>query len=114
MSHRLIDLRPRFIAGLRTIAIWFLLPAVVGPNWGLAADDRHETVRLVFAGDVMLDGGPGHAIVHGTDPFAEFASIFHKADIAVCNLECAVVEGGEQVLKPYTFRGPPGSIPLLK
>ncbi len=73
-----------------------------------------RAVRIVFAGDVMLDGGPGHAIVHGDDPFVEFASIFHKADIAVCNLECAVAPGGEQVLKPYTFRGPPESIPLLK
>ncbi len=114
MSRRLTDLKPLLIAGMRLITIWLLLPAVAGPNAGRAADDRQETVRLVFAGDVMLDGGPGHALVHGTDPFAEFASIFHKADIAVCNLECAVVEGGEQVLKPYTFRGPPGSIPLLK
>jgi hypothetical protein len=114
MSRRLIDLKPLFIAGLKTITILFLLPAVIEPNAGRAAEDRQETVRLVFAGDVMLDGGPGHAIVYGTDPFAEFASIFHKADIAVCNLECAVVEGGEQVLKPYTFRGPPASIPLLK
>jgi hypothetical protein len=114
MSRQLIELKPRFIAGLRTIAIWLLLTAVAGPNAGRAADDHKETVRLVFAGDVMLDGGPGHAIVHGTDPFAEFASIFHKADIAVCNLECAVAEGGEQVLKPYTFRGPLESIPLLK
>ncbi|MGA2796834.1 MAG: CapA family protein [Thermoguttaceae bacterium] len=114
MSRRSLDLNPLFIAALRTIAICFLLPAVVGSNAARAADDWPKTVRLVFAGDVMLDGGPGHALVHGTDPFAEFASIFHKADIAVCNLECAVVEGGEQVLKPYTFRGPPGSIPLLK
>jgi poly-gamma-glutamate synthesis protein (capsule biosynthesis protein) len=68
----------------------------------------------VFAGDVMLDGGPGHAVVHGVDPFAEFASILRNADVAVCNLECVISEGGVQVLKPYTFRGPQESIPLLK
>ena len=62
----------------------------------------------------MLDGGPGHAIVYGADPFAEFDSIFRHADIAVCNLECVLADGGEQVFKPYTFRGPKESVPLLK
>jgi poly-gamma-glutamate capsule biosynthesis protein CapA/YwtB (metallophosphatase superfamily) len=62
----------------------------------------------------MLDGGPGHAVVHGTDPFAEFASIFNNADIAVCNLECTVAKDGTQVLKPYAFCGPVESIRLLK
>jgi len=71
-------------------------------------------VTMVFAGDVMLDGDPGHAIVYGADPFAEFDSIFRRADVAVCNLECVLAEGGEQVLKPYTFRGPKEAVPLLK
>jgi poly-gamma-glutamate capsule biosynthesis protein CapA/YwtB (metallophosphatase superfamily) len=79
-----------------------------------AADQNKDTVSIVFAGDVMLDGGPGHAVVHGADPFAEFSTILQKADIAVCNLECVVAEGGTQVLKNYTFRGPQQSIPLLK
>ena len=70
-------------------------------------------VAIVFAGDVMLDGGPGHAIVHGTDPFAEFAPILRGADVAVCNLECVLAPGGQQVLKAYTFRGPPQAVPLL-
>jgi poly-gamma-glutamate capsule biosynthesis protein CapA/YwtB (metallophosphatase superfamily) len=114
MSRRLIDLKPSFVAGMRAAITCFLLLAVVGPHLGRAADERRDAVKIVFAGDVMLDGGPGHAIVHGQDPFAEFAAIFNKADIAVCNLECTVAEGGEQVLKPYTFRGPQQSIPLLK
>ena len=62
----------------------------------------------------MLDGGPGHAITHGQDPFAEFASLLHGADVAVCNLECVLAGGGQQVLKPYTFRGPQQAVPLLK
>ncbi len=114
MSRRLIDLKPPFVARWNAIITWFLLLAVAGPNLGQATDRRQDTVSIVFAGDVMLDGGPGHAIVHGNDPFQEFAAIFHNADIAVCNLECVVGEGGEQVLKPYTFRGPRESIPLLK
>jgi poly-gamma-glutamate capsule biosynthesis protein CapA/YwtB (metallophosphatase superfamily) len=92
----------------------FLLLGIAGPCLGQTPDRRQDTVSIVFAGDVMLDGGPGHAIVHGKDPFAEFATIFRQADIAVCNLECVISDGGEQVLKPYTFRGPRESIPLLK
>jgi poly-gamma-glutamate synthesis protein (capsule biosynthesis protein) len=53
-------------------------------------------------------------VVHGADPFADVAPILRNADIAVCNLECVVAEDGEQVLKPYTFRGVQESIPLLK
>ena len=114
MSYRLIKLNHFFVAGMRVVITCCLLPAVVEPYLGMADERRQDAVKIVFAGDVMLDGGPGHAIVHGSDPFAEFASIFNKADIAVCNLECVIAEGGEQVLKPYTFRGPQKSIPLLK
>ncbi len=70
-------------------------------------------VTIVFAGDVMLDGGPGHAIMHGTDPFAQFAPVLRGADVAVCNLECVLAEGGQQVLKAFTFRGPKQALPLL-
>jgi len=91
-----------------------LLLAIFAPGMLPAAEQGPAVVRIVFAGDVMLDGGPGHAVVHGIDPFAEFAPIFRSADIAVCNLECVLADGGKQVLKPYTFRGPPESIPLLR
>ena len=75
---------------------------------------RGGQVTLVFGGDVMLDGGPGHELVHGTDPFADFAKILHEADISVCNLECVLAPGGQQVLKPYTFRGPVMAVPVLE
>ena len=71
-------------------------------------------VTLVFGGNVMLDGGPGHELVYGTDPFADFAKLLHKADISVCNLECVFRTGGQQVLKPYTFRGPVQAVPVLE
>jgi formylglycine-generating enzyme len=71
-------------------------------------------VTVVFAGDVMLDGDPGHAIVYGADPFAEFDAVLRRADVAVCNLECVLAKGGQQVFKPYTFRGPEEAVPLLK
>ena len=90
----------------------------VNLGFRVAADEavkaEQGVVTMVFAGDVMLDGDPGHAIVYGADPFAEFDSILRRADISVCNLECVLAGGGEQVLKPYTFRGPKESVPLLK
>ncbi|MCE5266806.1 MAG: CapA family protein, partial [Planctomycetaceae bacterium] len=74
---------------------------------------RDADLTIVFAGDVMLDGGPGHAIVYGTDPFAEFDAILRSADIAVCNLECVLAPGGRQAHKVFTFRGPKQAVPLL-
>lgn len=73
-----------------------------------------QAIRIVFGGDVMLDGGPGHAVIHGKDPFESVASVLRQADFAVCNLECVLARGGHQVLKPYTFRGPKQAVPLLK
>jgi len=79
-----------------------------------AEDVRQETVSIVFAGDVMLDGGPGHAITKGIDPFAEFSTHLKAADLAICNLECVISDRGRVAHKPYTFRGAKGSLPLLK
>jgi poly-gamma-glutamate capsule biosynthesis protein CapA/YwtB (metallophosphatase superfamily) len=113
-DRQLVNFRSLFFDSLSAIIACFILLAVAGPCLCQSGDRTENGVSIVFAGDVMLDGGPGHAMVYGEDPFLEFASIFRKADAAVCNLECVVAPGGEQVLKPYTFRGPPESIPLLK
>jgi len=90
------------------------LLAALASGASQAAEPTPGSVSIVFAGDVMLDNGPGHAVMHGTDPFAEFATILRGADISVCNLECAVAEGGKQQLKPYTFLAPPKCVALLK
>jgi poly-gamma-glutamate synthesis protein (capsule biosynthesis protein) len=95
----------------RTLAAAALLLWCVA---GQAAAPAEPRVSIVFAGDVMLDGDPGHTIAHGGDPFAEFADLLRKADLSVCNLECVLAPGGQQVLKPYTFRGPQKAVPLLK
>ncbi|MEN6449553.1 MAG: CapA family protein [Thermoguttaceae bacterium] len=93
-------------------------PAARGETTGASRpynrQHRDDEVTLVFAGDVMFDGGPGHAVMHGADPFAEFAPILRSADIAVCNLECVLARGGRQVPdKAFTFRGPTQAVPLL-
>jgi len=78
------------------------------------AAEPPATVRIVFAGDIMLDGGPGHIVTNGGDPFAATASILQDADLTVGNLECAITREGHAVDKPYTFKGPKSALPLLK
>lgn len=78
------------------------------------AGDASDVVKLVFAGDIMLDTAPGQAIAEGRDPFEEFATIFAEADYAVGNLECVVATVGTAVEKPFTFRAHPRVLPVLK
>ena len=44
---------------------------LLGPHKVRAADDA---LSLIFVGDIMLDGGPGHIVTTGGDPFAAVAS----------------------------------------
>lgn len=104
------------------MAAWLAAPAVGAEPANPTVSGRDASpqaaekgpVSIVFAGDVMLDNGPGHAVVHGEDPFAEFAPLFARSDINVCNLECVVAEGGDQEDKPYTFLAPTKSVDVLK
>ena len=94
-----------------------LLTLALGPVASARAQaDKGQdgTVRIVFGGDVMLDGGPGHALANGEDPFADVAPLLKSADIAVCNLECVVARHGSHVLKPYTFKARPACIAVLQ
>jgi len=74
-----------------------------------------EPVRLVFAGDIMLDDGPGRTIAAGGDPLAPFAARLRDADFTIGNLECPIATGGQALAnKIYTFRAHPRVLPLLK
>jgi poly-gamma-glutamate capsule biosynthesis protein CapA/YwtB (metallophosphatase superfamily) len=75
---------------------------------------EEDSVRIAFVGDVMLDGGPGHIITNGGDPFAGVAEVLRDADLTVANLECAIVKKGRSLDKEFTFRGPQSALPLLK
>lgn len=78
------------------------------------AAETPATVRIVFAGDIMLDGGPGHIVTNGGDPFAAVAAVLRDADLSVGNLECAITRDGHAEDKPYTFKGPKSALPLLR
>ncbi len=75
---------------------------------------EESTLRLTFVGDIMLDGGPGHHLANGQDPFAPCAEILKRADFTIGNLECVIGRGGEQLNKAYVFRGAIESPPFLK
>ncbi len=71
-------------------------------------------MSIVFVGDIMLDGGPGHAISSGRDPFAACSQLLADADYSIGNLECVLGKGGERMLKPFSFRGAADSPRFLK
>jgi poly-gamma-glutamate synthesis protein (capsule biosynthesis protein) len=74
-----------------------------------------EPVRLIFAGDIMLDDGPGKVIQSGRDPLAHFAATLAEADFAVGNLECPVATVGQPLeSKIFSFRAHPRVLSILK
>lgn len=95
------------------LGAWLLVLALAGALGGSARGDD-GAVRIVFAGDIMLDGGPGHIVTTGGDPFANVATVLQDADLTIGNLECAIVKEGHAEDKPFTFRGPVKALPLLK
>jgi len=99
---------------MKTVSLLFCAAVLAASVAIPSARAEEGTVRIAFVGDVMLDGGPGHVITNGGDPFAGVASILRDADLTVANLECAIVKKGHAVDKPYTFRGPESALPLLK
>jgi poly-gamma-glutamate capsule biosynthesis protein CapA/YwtB (metallophosphatase superfamily) len=73
-----------------------------------------DELRLIFAGDVMLDDGPGRLIAEGGDPLHPFAPILAEADYRIANLECSVSTLGAPIPdKVYTFRAAPAALRVL-
>jgi poly-gamma-glutamate synthesis protein (capsule biosynthesis protein) len=79
-----------------------------------ATEARADVLRMQFVGDMMFDGGPGHLVTNHRDPFAAVSKALKDADITVGNLECAITQEGHAVDKPFTFKGPDATLPLLK
>ena len=107
-KSRCVNLGFRVAAELKTDEIAAVLPpaSLAPPVAG--------SVSILFVGDIMLDGGPGHVIASGKDPFEPCAGLLKSADFAVGNLECVLGRGGSQVLKAYTFRAADNSEQYLK
>ncbi|MDY7577816.1 CapA family protein [Herbaspirillum sp. RTI4] len=78
------------------------------------AQTKPETVSILFAGDIVLDGAPGKWIAEGKDPFASVAGILGSTDIRIANLECVVATSGKPSAKIFTFRADPHTLPVLR
>jgi poly-gamma-glutamate capsule biosynthesis protein CapA/YwtB (metallophosphatase superfamily) len=79
------------------------------------AQTAEPVVSVVFAGDIMLEGGPDRAIRRGRDPFAGVAHLFKGADIRLGNLECVVATvGSVEPEKPNVFRVHPRGLKYVK
>jgi len=76
---------------------------------------QDATVRLVFAGDVMLDDGPGRTIAAGGDPLAAFDAVLRDADYTIGNLECPIATTGQPMAgKAFSFRADPRVLSVLQ
>lgn len=83
----------------------------------LACAAPASAFTLLFAGDVMLDDGPGRSIAAGRDPLAPFDAVLRAADVRIANLECPIAAGATgQPLdrKIYSFRAHPRVTAVLK
>ena len=97
----------------RCMNLGFRVVAELTP-WEIREFEKSQPIRLLFVGDIMLDNGPGNAIGNGVDPFEHCAKILLDADVTIGNLECVLGRGGQQVNKPYVFRGASDSPRHLK
>jgi len=74
-----------------------------------------EPLTVVFAGDIMLDDGPGKTIARGGDPLAHFATLLAAADYRIGNLECPIASSGQaHASKIVTFRAEPATLGVVK
>ena len=74
-----------------------------------------QTLRLLFAGDIMLDDGPGRTIAAGGDPLAAFDELLRAADFRIGNLECPVAASGTPLdNKIFSFRADPAAMRVLR
>ncbi|MBS1159970.1 MAG: putative poly-gamma-glutamate biosynthesis enzyme [Proteobacteria bacterium] len=92
----------------RKSVLWALGALLLGLNV------QAEPLTLVFAGDIMLDDGPGRLIASGGDPLEPFAAILKAADYRIGNLECPIAESGQPLdNKIFSFRARPESVAVL-
>jgi poly-gamma-glutamate synthesis protein (capsule biosynthesis protein) len=94
------------VSAAAVLSLWWISP----PVWAAT----QQSVRLVFAGDSVLDDAAGNLIAQGGDPYAHFSATFANADIRITNLECVIATTGGASDKMYTFRAHPRVIPVLQ
>jgi poly-gamma-glutamate synthesis protein (capsule biosynthesis protein) len=97
------------LLGAWLLAVWAL------PATAQTSPANPTTVRLLFAGDLMLADGPGQTIADGGDPLAPFASRLADSDYRIGNLEVPVATVGQPLEnKIFSFRAHPQVMNVLK
>jgi hypothetical protein len=82
----------------------------------LTAARAQTSVTIVAGGDILLDRGVRTRLTENTDPGAllqPIAAILREADLAMANLECALVDSGTPIYKVHMFRGDPSMASVL-
>ncbi|AKG34064.1 CapA family protein [Paenibacillus durus] len=100
-------------------AIIIVIMLVLNTKAGIGAAASASTkaaasdgVKLVFAGDILLDGYVGDQIAkYGVNyPFLKVAPVLKQADVAFANLETPVSTRGQASDKTFVFRSKPGTL----
>ncbi len=104
----------------------FLIAAAAGSPVLLQPDqyiyETPKTVKIILAGDIMLDRGVEYMIKKYatttenalTFPFLKIADYLKTADIVSANLEGPISDKGEKVGSIYSFRADPSAVEGLK
>ena len=110
-----MNVQPLPRPSLAWAALWMCLLAF-SPTTGSAQNTHTDrTVRLLFAGDLMLDDGPGKVIADGRDPLAGFDAHLKGADYRIGNLEVPVATVGKPLdSKIFSFRAHPRVMKVLQ
>lgn len=91
------------------------LQPLAGERPGQSPAHTPGTLRLLMAGDVMLDDGPGRTLAQGGDPLAPFAPWLQQADYTLGNLEVPIARVGKPLeSKIFSFRAHPSATRALK
>jgi len=80
-------------------------------------DKSHESIQILFVGDILLDRDVKERIEHlGADALfhSSIDSIFSECDYVVANLECPATKIKEPINKKYIFRAEPELLNVLK
>ena len=94
-----------------TLILLLLVPGSFAPRVSAASPDP-DSIKLAFAGDILLDGFVGDQIArYGVNfPFAKVAPVLKEADIAFANLETPVSVRGKAAEKTFAFRSKPDTL----
>jgi poly-gamma-glutamate synthesis protein (capsule biosynthesis protein) len=90
--------------GMRRLNIWLIIFVFLplGSAGMCNGDEDTSTIDFVAVGDVMLSGSVQEKIKEfgANCPFEKVHHLINEANLAFCNLECAVTSSGTNIIKP--------------